>query len=174
MNITEARIYVSTYRKYNNGSISGEWLNLSDYSDKEEFFIACKELHDDEEDPEFMFQDYENIPTQLISECWLSDNIFDVLQAMNELDEHLMKPFSLWCNNRHHDLSKENPYRLISLFENDYIGEYASKEDFARELVEQCGDLNQFALTYFDYQAYANDLFIDGYWFEDGYVFTDS
>lgn len=50
-------IYVGTYHKYNCGSIAGKWLNLTEYSSKEEFYEACKELHSDEEDAEFMFQD---------------------------------------------------------------------------------------------------------------------
>ena len=42
--LSEAKIYVGTYGKYNNGSLSGAWLDLSDYSDKEEFYEACREL----------------------------------------------------------------------------------------------------------------------------------
>ncbi len=60
-NISEARIYVGTYAKYNEGSIFGKWLDLSDYSDKDEFYETCRELHKDEEDPELMFQDWEYI-----------------------------------------------------------------------------------------------------------------
>ena len=61
-------IYVGTYAKYNNGSIAGEWIDLTDYSDLQEFYAACKELHKDEHDPEFMFQDWEGIPDGWISE----------------------------------------------------------------------------------------------------------
>ena len=43
--LSEAKVYVGTYVKYNNGSLSGAWLDLSDYSDKEEFYEACRELH---------------------------------------------------------------------------------------------------------------------------------
>ena len=64
--MTTPRIYVGTYAKYNNGSIQGEWLDLDDYTDKSDFIQACLELHDDEEDPELMFQDWENIPVALI------------------------------------------------------------------------------------------------------------
>ena len=38
--LSEAKVYVGTYAKYNNGSLSGAWLDLSDYSDKEEFYEA--------------------------------------------------------------------------------------------------------------------------------------
>lgn len=49
--LKEAKVYVSTYKKYNEGSLNGGWLDLSDYSDKEEFYEACKDLHGDENDP---------------------------------------------------------------------------------------------------------------------------
>ena len=54
--LSEAKVYVGTYGKYNNGSLFGAWLDLSDYSDKEEFYEACRELHKDEEDAEYMFK----------------------------------------------------------------------------------------------------------------------
>ena len=58
--LSEARVYVGTYGKYNAGSLLGEWLDLSDYSDKEEFYNACRELHKDEED--FAYQ--------IVEECY--------------------------------------------------------------------------------------------------------
>ena len=54
LNISEARVYVRTFHKYNTGSLYGKWLELSDYSDIEEFYDACKELHAEEEGPEYM------------------------------------------------------------------------------------------------------------------------
>ncbi len=54
----ENKIYVGTYHKYNNGSIAGAWIDLENLSE-EEFYSKCKELHKDETDPEFMYQDFE-------------------------------------------------------------------------------------------------------------------
>ena len=82
--LSEVKIYVGTYAKYNNGSILGQWLNLGDYSDLAEFYKACKELHADEQDPEFMFQDYET-PELLNDKIWeggISDDIFEVAQTL--------------------------------------------------------------------------------------------
>jgi len=64
--LSEARIYLGTYAKYNEGSIEGKWFDLSDFSDKDEFYEVCKELHADEENPEYMLQDWKNIPDELI------------------------------------------------------------------------------------------------------------
>ena len=52
------KVYVGTYNKYNNGNIKGEWLDLSKFRDEEAFYAKCGEIHKDESDPEFMFQDY--------------------------------------------------------------------------------------------------------------------
>ena len=49
---TNAWIYVGTNAKYNNGSIAGAWLDLSDYADREDFLTAARAVHADEADPE--------------------------------------------------------------------------------------------------------------------------
>ncbi len=51
------RVYVGTYAKYNDGNLFGKWFDLEDYTDLDEFYEACADLHADEEDPELMFQD---------------------------------------------------------------------------------------------------------------------
>lgn len=82
-----ASIYCGTYAKYNNGSLFGKWLNLSDYSDYDELLTAMYELHSDEQDPEFMFQDYECPILEklaLLSECHISKDIYDVLEQISD------------------------------------------------------------------------------------------
>ena len=170
INTSEAAVYVGTYHKYNCGSIFGKWLNLSDYTDTDEFYTACRELHKDEQDPEFMFQDFENIPNGLIDESWLSKNIFEVLEALEDMDESRREAFLIWCDNGHHKLSEGDISDLISEFDDAYVGEYSDDEDFAFEQVEQM-DLPEFAKSYFDYQAYARGLFCGDYWSHSGHVF---
>ena len=43
--------------------------------------------HKDEEDAEYMFQDYENIPEALISESWISENFFALRDAVEDLSD---------------------------------------------------------------------------------------
>ena len=88
--LSEASVYVGTYGKYNNGSLFGAWLDLSDYADKEEFYEACRELHKDEEDAEYMFQDWENVPENLIGESWISENFFTLRDAVEDLGDKAM------------------------------------------------------------------------------------
>ena len=96
--LSAASVYVGTYAKYNNGSLSGAWLDLSEYSDKEEFYEACRELHGDEEDAEFMFQDWENVPEGLIGESWISENFFALRDAVESLNDTEQEAFFVWCN----------------------------------------------------------------------------
>ncbi|MGV6946308.1 antirestriction protein ArdA [Sphingobacterium kyonggiense] len=148
-------------------------MKLANYNSTSEFYDACKEMQHHEEDPEFMFQDYENIPKGLIGECWMSDTIFEVLGALEELDESRQEVFLIWCDNGHHKLSEGVVNDLIRDFENDYIGEYESEEYFAYEQLEQI-DLPEFAKRYFDYEAFDRDLFCGDYWIDNGYVFYNS
>lgn len=50
-------VYVGTYAKYSEHNIYGEWFDLCDYADYNEFLEECKKLHADENDPEYMIQD---------------------------------------------------------------------------------------------------------------------
>lgn len=172
--LSEARVYVGTYNKYNNGSLFGKWLDLSDYSDKDEFLEACRELHKDDQDPEFMFQDYENIPETLISESWLSDKFFELREATENMDETVQEAFFIWCEDASKDFNKEDADSLVSAFTDDYIGQYDSEEDYAEEYIRETQDLSDFVLQYFNYAQYATDLFYSGYWFKDGFVFYRS
>lgn len=80
-------IYVGTYGKYNIGSLAGAWLNVNDYESEAEFYEACRELHKDEQDPEFMFQDFENMPDNMAGECYNLPNsrfnFFTFLRALS-------------------------------------------------------------------------------------------
>ena len=80
-----ASVYVGTYGKYNNGSLAGGWLDLADYPKYSDFLAACRKLHKNERDPEFMIQDTEDFPDGLSCMEWLSEQDFnDVKLAMRE------------------------------------------------------------------------------------------
>lgn len=176
---TTPKIYVGTFRKYNEGSINGAWLDLTDYSSKEEFYEACAELHKDEEDPEFMFQDWENIPDSLIGESWLSENYFEYAEVMNGLDENDQEAFNIWLDNFSYDIAKDDVNDLLERFRYDYQGYYSGfnpQQDFADQLADEFipSDAPEFLKTYFDYEKFARDLFMGDYWETDGHIFRNS
>lgn len=87
MNLSEARIYVGTYAKYNNGSLQGEWVELSDFYDLDGFMERCAEIHEDEEEPEYMFQAWEEIPDGLIAESHLEETFFELRDELDRLND---------------------------------------------------------------------------------------
>jgi antirestriction protein len=75
----ELRVYVGTFGKYNSGSLYGKWLNIKDYKNVDEFDKACRQLHSNEYDPEFMFQDWEYIPNSFIGGGWIDPKLFELI-----------------------------------------------------------------------------------------------
>ena len=82
-----ARCYVGTYGKYNGGSLAGGWLDLSDYATYQDFLKACKELHKNESDPEFMIQDWENLPDGFAADEWIGEDDFNDIKAAMQGEE---------------------------------------------------------------------------------------
>ena len=158
--LSEARIYVGTYAKYNEGSLRGKWIDLSDCYDQ------------DEEEPELMFQDWENIPDELIDEGHLHENFFELRDELENLDGMNVSAFWIWVENTGKDLVS-SVYQLMKQFHSAFVGRYVNKEEFAREMVGMEHELSEFAERYFDYDKYADELFDERYWFESGYVFRD-
>lgn len=75
------KVYVGTYKKYNNGSIDGAWIDLTECKTYADFIKKCKEVHKDEKDPELMLQDYECFPDGLGCMEWLSEDDFNDVMA---------------------------------------------------------------------------------------------
>lgn len=169
--LNDAKVYVSTYKKYNEGSLNGGWLNLSDFSDKEGFYEACKKFHMDENYPELIFQDYENIPDKLISENHISEKFFDLRNELDNLTDTEKDAFWTWINYIGYNIADNDAQDLIDEFKHSYVGEYEDEEDFAYQLVDEIYYLPEVAKTYFDYEKFAIDLFINDYYFDNGFVF---
>ncbi len=156
-----ASIYVGTYRKYNEGSLFGNWLDLENFSDTKEFYAACKKLHADEHDPEFMFQDWEGIPENLISECHLDDNFFDYMEAVetSHLDPEVFLAGA----------ALSIPWDKI---EQTYQGEWRSDEDFVTELLDKSNDIPKLpSYIHIDWAGTTRDIMMD-YGESEGHYFN--
>ena len=153
-------LYCGTYGKYNEGLLCGMWLDLSTFDYYEEFEAFCLAIHADEEDPEIMYQDYENMPRSLYSESMGEegfDNIVKYCELRDDYSVSAVEDFLEWDStddlDRMHDA---------------YVGVYDSEEDFAREIVSDCYDIENMMGSlsdYFDYEAFARDLFMGDYYF---------
>ncbi|MBB6370760.1 antirestriction protein ArdA [Chryseobacterium shigense] len=173
--LEDFQIYVGTYGKYNSGSIYGSWLKLSDYSDYDELLQAMQELHQDEEEPEFMFQDYECseffIKQNLICESYLSREIYEIAEQINnsDYDFEVIEAYAECMSYYHKDVDD-----LLDSLSNSYYGEYSSDEDFAQEILEQEGSIPENLPSYIciDWEATARHLMYD-YMSSNGYYFKN-
>ena len=153
-------LYCGTYGKYNSGNLSGIWVDISTFDDYEDFLNFCYAIHADEEDPELMYQDFENMPDSLYHES-MGEEGFNKIEEYCELcDDYgvsAVEDFLEWY-------SPED----LDMMHDSYAGVYDSEEDFAREIVNGCYDLEKMMgdlSYYFDYEALARDLFVNDYHF---------
>lgn len=163
-----ASIYVSTYAKYNNSSLYGKWLNLSDYSDYDELLEAMRELHKDEHDCEFMYQDFEGCELfeklGLISECHLSPEIYEIAQQIDD-SGHDIEVFIACVD----CLGKIHFQSLYEYVNNFYYGEFPSDEDFVQWLYEN-DTFNIPSWVVIDWEATARSIMFD-YFESNGHYF---
>lgn len=160
-------VYVGTYSKYNDGSIFGMWVDLVACGDYDTFMEVCHKLHADEEDPELMYQDYENFPDAWYSECCFDKDKFDKIMEYAGLDEDDQEAYEKYIN----WFGDES----VGCFKEHYMGRWDSEEDFAMHIIDECYDLDNMMgrlASYFDYKSYAYDLFHEDYTYADGYVFN--
>lgn len=157
-------IYVGTYKKYNEGSINGAWIDMTLIEDREDFENLCKAIHADEEDPEFMFQDFQGIPKDLISESYLDDKFFEINEVVesSHLDREIIEA-GLTAGIDLNDI------------EETYSGQFSSDEDFAEDMAEQLGELPKdltWPLYCIDWTHAARELMMD-YCEVNGYYFRN-
>lgn len=153
-------LYCGTYGKYNSGNFNGMWVNVSTFDNYEDFMDFCLAIHADEEEPELMYQDGENIPDSLCSESMGEEEFNNLLKYCELCDEY--------CVSAVDDFLEWDSTDDLDRMHDAYVGVYDSEEDFAREIVnERCdidkmiGDLSY----YFNYEALARDLFLGDYYF---------
>ena len=114
------KVYVGTYAKYSSGSLKGAHLDLEAYMDLEEFYDACRKLHEDEVDPEFMFQDFPEIGG-LISESDIDEKVWDIIDMYPDQREIVL------VYGRDQSLVDEDLEDIASKF----CGVHDADEDFA-------------------------------------------
>lgn len=170
---TKPALYCGTYAKYNNGSIAGKWLELENYGSAEEFLQACAELHKDESDPEYMFQDFEGFPKELYGES-LSlvdlEKIYGYL-ALDENDRDIVAEYAnatgYSFDDFDFDQATESYYTTLESGNHEReLGEYVIDEGlFGVEIPEALQ-------SYIDYEAIGRDWLMDMSVSDNGYVFT--
>lgn len=147
-------VYVGTYGKYNEGYLDGKWMYPADYDTLEDFLDACYELHSDEDydQIELMFQDCDNLPSELYSESSFSEEAFEYAKFVDENPEEIDAAKAY--------IEYENSWDEDD-FESRYVGEFDTLGDFAQYYVEENGGVSE-AIThseyYFDFAHFGREL----------------
>lgn len=151
--MTSPRIYVACLASYNNGTLHGEWIDVTteeEMQDKINIMLKASPCPDAEE---WEIHDHEGLSSY--------GELFSLEQCI-ERAEFIAE---------HGDIGEE----LISECSGDmehaknlmdnYNGEFDTEIDFAYHIVEECYSdcLKGPLANYFDYEAFARDLFLDGY-----------
>ena len=153
-------LYCGTYGKYNSGKLCGMWVNVSTFDSYEDFKTFCLAIHADEEEPELMYQDFENMPRSLYRESMGEEEFNNLLKYCEMRDDYSVSAvddFLEWF--RPEDLDR---------MDDAYMGVYDSEEDFAREIVNERYDIEKMMgdlSYYFNYEALTRDLFLGDYYF---------
>lgn len=195
---TQPRVYIACLSSYNAGTLYGEWIDADQDADsiREQIAamlrnsphpnteITCPECDGAEEGckhcdgkgtvptaEEWAIHDYEGFEGIKLSEHEDIDTVAELAEAVEEHGE----PFAIWWNNENRsDVDVER-------FQEQYRGTYRTLEDYASQLVDDMGYLQNcpdVVKNYFDYEAFARDLELGGdIWTERGgdgvYVFDN-
>lgn len=175
------RIYVASLSDYNNGILHGAWIDFEDC-------VSASDVRDEinailEDSPfaqehelkaeEWAIHDYV-LPGSLKAEEYSEiDELWGCYETLQELkDDDEIEAFLAFFE---YEGGKHPSHVDIAHFREAYRGFYKSEEDFAEGLVDECGylfDMPETLRGYFDYEAFARDLFMTDYCFVDGYVFS--
>ena len=157
-------LFVNTWGNYNtNGADGGQWITLPMDSVELEEVLENIAARMKDEDPEWFINDYEWTIEMELGDVHEMDNIQEWNERCQEaadLEEWEAEEIAAAIEAWDYSFSEayERQQRGCFIF---YPGR--DMEELAEELINECYDLPEFALRYFDYEAFARDLSFDGY-----------
>ncbi len=157
-------IFVNTWGNYNeNGADGGQWITLPMDTDELEEVLENIAGAMGDEDPEWFINDYEWTTEIEMDEISEYANIHDLNEKCQEIDnleeweaEEIAAAIEAYGYS--FDEAMDRQQRGCFIF---YPGR--DLEEVAEDIINDCYDLPEFALRYFDYEAFARDLRFDGY-----------
>ena len=152
------KVYLANLGKYNEGELVGAWFSFP--LDEEEI---KEKLGLNEHYEEYAVHDYE-FPIKL-PEYISIDELNDMYEKIEELPAHIVENLEEFVS--YFGSLEEIDEEKVVLYE-----DCSSMEDVACYRVdelEEFGSLDEKILCYFNYEAYARDLEVDGYWIETSY-----
>ncbi|HAT1795736.1 TPA: antirestriction protein ArdA [Legionella pneumophila] len=148
-------IYVACLASYNNAILHGVWIDATQSED--DIMEEIWEMLDNSPGPnagEYAIHDYEGFGSMKIHEY---EAISNIVEYASFIQEHGDLGLALLS-----DYSIDDAQTML---EDHYQGCCDSEVDFARQLFDECytHQLPDSLICYFDYEAFARDLFISDY-----------
>jgi len=140
MNNETPRIYVADLEAYNNGRLVGEWLDLADYDNADELMDAIQDVLKKSGGEEYAIHDVEYVPRSLYSE-YMGKRDFEQLYEMMDLAKQ---------NNLPLEVVEDVVSQYSESAVDEFYGKYDSAVDFAEQLVDDLGGIQNF----FDFEYY--------------------
>lgn len=167
MTTTEPRIYVACLASYNAGRLHGKWIDAAqDADDIHEEIAAMLEASPIAGAEEYAIHDYEGFGSLGLSE---HESIEHVAQLAELIEEHGEAFIAFYEN----DPSERSADEWREQFEESYNGEHASEADFAQQLADDLGYMedapDRWPFTCIDWESAARDLFCGDYWSSQAY-----
>lgn len=178
------RVYITSLADYNAGELRGRWFELDQYGDADELREAIAEMlgefdaeygTDDHGGPreEWAVHDGESLPPGYDSEHIDFEQLYLDLEVMAKLKDEELEAFSDYFDD--FPTGQKDLADMLDSFRQNYQGKFDSERKYAEHEAEVRGLLKQMPESlhpYFDYTAYAKDLFSGGLWMSDkGHVF---
>lgn len=158
---TAPRIYVACLASYNSGRLHGEWIDCG-AEDVGEAISAMLKASPAPDAEEWAIHDHEgwhgldpaDIPMDELGE-W-AEAIEEHGEALPIYCAHVGMPY------------RQSVAECVEAFEEAYAGEWRDQVEFGAHLIEDLDVLDEDSMVarYFDYEAFARDLFLGDYFSE--------
>lgn len=164
-------LYISTYHKYNNGSLAGEWVELPN-SNLDEVLerIAKKAPSEDAEQCEFMIQDFETDLNFKIDESDSIEELNELAEQSERWTDDEKEAFGCFIDNGY---DFEEAAQKVKDHDYFYI-EADNETELAENYIDEIGGLNclprEELERYFDFEKYGRELGFSFTKTERGYI----
>ena len=178
----DASIFLTDYASYNEGTQFefGHWVKLNQFANTEDLnaYITKHFQKADKTRPlgcfspreEIMITDFEGFPSAFYDECMTFERLFEYYERAYSCgySAEIVDAFAKLGNYKVEDVDA-----FFEALEESYSGEFSNDEDFAQDMAEQCGLLEEkpaWPYTCIDWHFAAQELMHD-YYEQDGHYF---